>query len=99
MKIIALAYIYQLAKFGDLWVVVQEIYSKRHLASCTNSHHDVTDLVNHGMVKTTKTSISWKRNITFLQNKKITCGSDTHFKKLSFSSGGNVWVKECQILT
>ena len=37
-----------------------------HLASCTSSQHDVTDLVNHGMVKNTKTEISRERNITFL---------------------------------
>ena len=42
-----------------------------HPVSCTNTHHDVTDLVNHGMVKNTKTWISWEQNITFLQNKKI----------------------------
>ena len=24
-----------------------------HPVSCTNTHHDVTDLVNHGMVKNT----------------------------------------------
>ena len=53
------------------WFVVQKIYSKTHLVSCTNTHHDVTDLVNHGMVKNTKTWISWKRNIVFLRNKKI----------------------------
>ena len=41
------------------------------LASCTNTHRDVTDLVNHGMVKNTKTWISWERNIIFLRNKKI----------------------------
>ena len=32
------------------WVVVQKIYSKMHPVSCTNTHHDVTDLVNYGMV-------------------------------------------------
>ena len=53
------------------WFVVQKIYSKMHLVSCTNTHRDVTDLVNHGMVKNTKTWISWERNIIFLQNKKI----------------------------
>ena len=43
-----------------------------HLVSCTNTHHcDVIDLVNHGMVKNTKTWISWERNIIFLWNKKI----------------------------
>ena len=42
-----------------------------HLVSCNNTHHDVTDLVNHEMVKNVKTLIPWERNITFLQNKKI----------------------------
>ena len=53
------------------WIVVQKIYSKMYLVSCTNTHRDVTDLVNHGMVKNTKTWISWEQNIIFLQNKKI----------------------------
>ena len=52
------------------WFVVQKIYSKMHLVSCTNTHRDVTDLVNHGMVKNTKTWISWERNTVFLRNKK-----------------------------
>ena len=42
--------------------MVQKIYSKMHPVSCTNTHDDVTDLVNHGMVKNTKTWISWERN-------------------------------------
>ena len=54
-----------------LWVVVQKIYSKIHPVSCTNTHHDVTDLVNHGIVKNTKTWISWKLKLFFLRNKKI----------------------------
>ena len=45
------------------WVVV-------HPVSCTNTHHDVTDLVNHGMVKNTKTWLFWERNKTFPRNKK-----------------------------
>ena len=45
---------------------------KLYPVSCTNNtHHDITDLVNHGMVKNTKTWISWERNITFLKNKNI----------------------------
>ena len=52
------------------WVVVQKIYSKMHLVSCTNTHHDVTDLLNHGIVKNTRTWISWERNITFLRKKE-----------------------------
>ena len=42
-----------------------------YLVSCTNAHHDVTDCVNHGMFKNTKTWVSWERNIIFLWNKKI----------------------------
>ena len=42
-----------------------------HLVSYTNTHRDFTDLANHGMVKTTKTWISWERNIIFLRNKEF----------------------------
>ena len=42
-----------------------------HLVLCTSTHSDVADFINHGMVKTTKTWISWEPNITFLQNKKF----------------------------
>ena len=52
------------------WVVVQKICAKMHLVSCNNTRHNVTDLVNNGMVKNTKTSITWEWNITFLRNKK-----------------------------
>ena len=55
------------------WVVVQKLYPKTHLVSCTSTHHDVTDLVNHGKVKNTKTWITWERNITFYEIKKILC--------------------------
>ena len=51
--------------------MVQKIYSKMYLLSCTNTHRDVTDSVYHGKVKNTKTWISWERNIIFLRNKKI----------------------------
>ena len=53
------------------WVLVQKIYSKVCPVSCTNTHHDVTDLVNNGMLKNTKTWISWEWNITFLRNEKV----------------------------
>ena len=42
-----------------------------HPVSCTNTHHDVTDLVNNGMVKNTKTWIPRERNTTFLWKKKF----------------------------
>ena len=47
------------------------IYSKMHPVSCINTNNDVTDSINHGMVKNTKTWISWERSITFLRNKKF----------------------------
>ena len=42
---------------------------KMHSVSCSNTLYDITDLVNHGMVKNTKTWISWEQNITFIRNK------------------------------
>ena len=70
-KNIAHAYIYQLTKFGDLMSRDSTDLFKMHPVSCTNTHRDVTDLVNHVMVNDTKTWISQEQNITFLWNKKI----------------------------
>ena len=53
------------------WVEVQKIYSKMYLVLCTDTHRDVTDSVNHGMVQNTKTWISWEQNVIFPWNKKI----------------------------
>ena len=65
------------------WVVVQKICSNIHSVSCTNIHHAVTDLVNHGMVENIKTWISWQRYITSLRNKKLlTCASDDTFSEV-----------------
>ena len=50
-KIIGHDYIYQLTKFGDLMSCGSKIYLQMHLVSCTNTHHDVIGLVNHGMVE------------------------------------------------
>ena len=51
--------------------MVQKIYSKMHPVSCTNTHHDITELVNQGMVKYTKTWIYRKWKVAFLRNEKI----------------------------
>ena len=51
--------------------MVQKIHSKLHPVSYTNTHHDIKDLLNHGMVENTKTWLSWEQSITFLWNKKI----------------------------
>ena len=48
-----------------VWVVVQKIYSKMHPAFCTNTHQDVTDFLNYGLVKNTKTWISLKTEHNF----------------------------------
>ena len=59
----------------DSWL--NELWFKRYIKKCTfshvliNTHHDVTDLVNNGMVKNAKTWLSGEQNITFLWNKKI----------------------------
>ena len=36
-----------------------------------NTHRGITNLVNHGMVKSLKTWISWERNITRTWNEKV----------------------------
>ena len=38
---------------NELWF--KRYIQKMHPVSCTNTHHDVTDLVNPGTVKDTKT--------------------------------------------
>ena len=45
--------------------MVQNLYSKMHPVSCTITHCDDTDLVNHGMVENTK-----KLNILRMEIKK-----------------------------
>ena len=52
-----------------------------HRVSCCNTHHDVTDLVNHGMVENTKTlNILRTEHKPFYKIKKIlTCASDVTF--------------------
>ena len=51
------------------------MWFKRYVQKCTLSHVliliDITDLVNHGMVKNAITWISREENITCLWNKKI----------------------------
>ena len=42
-----------------------------HPVSCTNTHHDVTDLVNHGMVKKQKLEYLENRTQLFYEIKKF----------------------------
>ena len=70
-KNIAVAYTQKLTTFGWLMSCDSKDIFKNVPASCDNTHHDVTDLVNHEMIKNTKTWISCERNKAFLWNKKI----------------------------
>ena len=52
-----------------------------HLVSCTNTHHDVSDLVNHGMTKNRKT-LEYLEDGTYLFyeiKKFLTCVSGKTF--------------------
>ena len=66
-------------------------YIKKYILPHSNTDHDVTDLGNHGIVKNTRTWISWEWNINFRRNKKILSqyqGSESPWK---------TW-KKCQFL-
>ena len=52
----------------DSWIFVEE--NPDRTKKKTNTHHEVTDLVNHRMVQNAETWMSWEWNITFPQNKK-----------------------------
>ena len=72
-KNIALAYIYQLTKSGGLM----------HPVSCSNTHHDVTDLVNHGMVKNTKLEYFENGTELLYEIKNfLNCASDGTFREV-----------------
>ena len=71
LRIVALVYIYQLTKFGDLMSCDSKYIFKIALCFMYQYSSWRLDLVNHVMFENTKTLIFWERNITFLQNKKI----------------------------
>ena len=51
-----------------------------HLVSCTNTHYDVTDLVNHWMAKHKKLEYLENGTELFYEIKKFgTCASDNKF--------------------
>ena len=85
LKIFALVYIYQLAKFGDLMRCMSKDIFKYRL-SYTNTHHDIIILVNYGLVKNRKARISGERNIYFF----LICASDNILRSY-FLSGGKLW--------
>ena len=62
----------QFIKFKWGWNLseVLQIVQKMHTVSCTDTHHGITDLLNHEVAKNIKTWISWERNVIFLWNEK-----------------------------
>ena len=51
-----------------------------HPVSCTDTHHDVTDLVNHGIVKNTKHEyLENGKQLSYETKKFLTCTSDGAF--------------------
>ena len=56
---------------------------RMHPISCTNTHHDITDLLNRRMAKTKK--LEYPENGTSLHVPQI-----THLEELSFFSGSNL---------
>ena len=54
-----------------------------YLVSCTNTHGDVTDLVNHGMVKIQKLEYFEKGTKFFCEIKKfLICALDDTFSEV-----------------
>ena len=51
-----------------------------HPASCTNTHPDVTDLINNGMLKKQKLEYLQNETQLFFETKKfLTCATDDTF--------------------
>ena len=57
----------------SLYLLTDQVWWLMSCGSKDNSkmHLDVKDLADHGMIKNTKTWISWERNIIFLRYKKL----------------------------
>ena len=79
----------------ELWF---KRYSKMHPVLCTNTHHDVTDLVNQGVVNILRL---YKLNILRTEHNFSTkwkmyypVPQMTDFEKLSFCRGGNLNIFE-----
>ena len=63
------------------------MYLKMHLVSCTNTHHDVTDLV---CLKIKKLECLENGTYFFYKMKKLTYASDESFLEAIIFSGGNL---------
>ena len=68
-----------MAKSGDLKI---QIYSKMYPVSCTNTHHEVRDLVNHGIVS---------KNLNILRTKQIKKIKKYKIKKLLICASDNTF--------
>ena len=61
-----------------------------HLVSCTNTHHDIIDLVINEMVKTTKLEYLDNRTQILYKKKILNLSQVTHFAKLLYFGKGNL---------
>ena len=61
-----------------------KMYSKMHPVSCTNTRHDVRDMVNHEMIKRMEHDVSMK------QKKSYPVPQIANSEKLLFCGGGNL---------
>ena len=51
-----------------------------HSVSCTNTHPDITDFVNQGIIKNTRTWISRQGKVPYYKIKRfLICASDDTF--------------------
>ena len=78
LTIISLAYIYQLAKFGDFMSWGSKYVFKNVPCLMYDTHRDVRDSANHGMVKNTKNLSILKTEHKFL----ICASDDTYWKAI-----------------
>ena len=58
-----------------------------HSDSCTNTHHDFTDLINHGMVKNIKTFniLRTENNFSMKQKNSSSVPQMTHLRGYRFA--------------
>ena len=90
LKIIALVYIYQLAKFGHLTSCGSKAIFKLAPFLINNTHHDATDLVNHGMVKnTTRNAMRW--TIAMICSTLASLGKLQYFWRPMYNPVKHLW--------
>ena len=72
--------------------MIQKICSKIHPVSCTKTQPDVTNLVNHGIVKQKQKLqyLKTEHNFSMKQKNSKPVPQMAHFERLWFCCGGNL---------